>query len=260
MWDDDQRRVHAAAAERHRRRAVGRRREPPVDHGHAARLLHRGQPVGRVAADRSTRTARRWPRSRTTTTSARATSTASSTPSRAPTSSSSSGVPRRHGPEHRQPVTRRVAATGAEVLLLQTTGAFCTQGMADVEKGTWKPIVIMSGTCGSLSQFFQPLIDQGLTGEGTYLIQNFKDVNDPAYADDPIVKLYQETMQTAGPRPQADHLRHRLDLRLVHDRDPEGGGQLRGWAGPGQHHAGGPRHPRDEPVPDQGAARRRWTA
>ena len=49
----DQRRVHAAAAQRHRRGAVGRRREPPVDHGHAARLLHRGQPVGEVAGDRA---------------------------------------------------------------------------------------------------------------------------------------------------------------------------------------------------------------
>ena len=31
------------------------------------------------------------------------------------------------------------AATGADVLLLQTTGVYCTQGMADVEKGSWKP-------------------------------------------------------------------------------------------------------------------------
>ena len=67
------------------------------------------------------------------------------------------------------------------MLLLETSGAFCTQAMADVEKQTtWKPLVIMSATCGSLNQFFKPLIDQGLTGKDTYLIQNFKDVNDPA--------------------------------------------------------------------------------
>ena len=41
------------------------------------------------------------------------------------------------------------AATGADVLLLQTTGTYCTQGMADVEKGSWHPTVIMSATCGS---------------------------------------------------------------------------------------------------------------
>jgi len=90
------------------------------------------------------------------------------------------------------------AASGADTLLLQTSGAYCTQGMADVEKGSWKPTVIMSETCGSLNQFFQPLIDQGLTGEGTYFLQNFKDVNDPANADEPIVKAYVEQMKKEG--------------------------------------------------------------
>jgi len=90
------------------------------------------------------------------------------------------------------------AATNADVLLLQTSGAYCTQGMAAVEKGSWKPTVIMSETCGSLGQFFQPLIDQGLSGKDTYLLQNFLEVNDPANADKPIVKAYQEIMKTAG--------------------------------------------------------------
>jgi branched-chain amino acid transport system substrate-binding protein len=90
------------------------------------------------------------------------------------------------------------AATKADVLLLQTTGQYCTQGMAAVEKGSWKPTVIMSATCGSLGQFFAPLIDQGLTGKGTYIIQTYKDPNDPANADDPIVKVYKETATKQG--------------------------------------------------------------
>ena len=56
----------------------------------------------------------------------------------------------------------------------------------------------MSETCGSLNQFFKPLIDQGLTGNGTYLLQNFKDVNDPDAQSDPIVQLYQKTMTDQG--------------------------------------------------------------
>jgi ABC-type branched-subunit amino acid transport system substrate-binding protein len=90
------------------------------------------------------------------------------------------------------------AASGADVLLLETTGTFCTQGMAEVEKSTWKPIVIASGTCTSLTQFFQPLIDQGLTGKDTHEVQALKDVNDPKYADDPIVKLFHETVKAQG--------------------------------------------------------------
>lgn len=91
-----------------------------------------------------------------------------------------------------------LAATGADVLLIQTTGAFCTQAMAEIEKGDWKPIVIMSATCGSLTQFFKPLIDQGLTGGDTHIIQTFKDVNDVAFADDEFVKLFKETTAAQG--------------------------------------------------------------
>jgi hypothetical protein len=56
----------------------------------------------------------------------------------------------------------------------------------------------MSGTCASLSQFFQPLVDQGLTGAGTHIIQYVKDVNDVAFADDEYVKLLHETLQSQG--------------------------------------------------------------
>ena len=96
-----------------------------------------------------------------------------------------------------------LASSGADVLLLETSGAYCTQAMAAIEKQTtWKPLVIMSGTCASLNQFFKPLIDQGLTGKDTYLIQNFKDVNDPANQDDPIIKLYHDTLTAQGLDPK----------------------------------------------------------
>jgi branched-chain amino acid transport system substrate-binding protein len=90
------------------------------------------------------------------------------------------------------------AASGAEVLLLQTSGTYCTQGMADVEKGSWHPVVIMSGTCASKGQFFQPLIDQGLTGKDTYTILNLKDPLDPANGSDPFIKTYTDVMTKAG--------------------------------------------------------------
>jgi hypothetical protein len=53
-----------------------------------------------------------------------------------------------------------------------------------------------------LSQFFQPLIDQGLTGKDTYLIQTFKDVNDPQYANDAFVKKYHDVMTKQGLDPK----------------------------------------------------------
>ncbi len=92
-----------------------------------------------------------------------------------------------------------MAASKADIVLVETSGTFCTQAMAELEKNTtWDPIVIISSTCGSLSQFFQPLIDQGLTGQGVHLIQYVKDVNDEAFADDEFVKLFHETLTAQG--------------------------------------------------------------
>jgi branched-chain amino acid transport system substrate-binding protein len=96
-----------------------------------------------------------------------------------------------------------LAATNAQVLLLETTGAFCTQAMAEVEKQTtWHPLVIMSATCASLNQFFKPLIDQGLTGNGTYLIQSGIDVLDPINATNPLVALYNKVLPEQGLDPK----------------------------------------------------------
>ena len=96
-----------------------------------------------------------------------------------------------------------MAASKADVVLIETSGVFCTQAMSEIEKNTsWHPIVIMSGTCASLTQFFKPLIDQGLTGKDTFLVQNYKDPNDPANADDPIVKQFHDTMTAQGLDPK----------------------------------------------------------
>ena len=91
-----------------------------------------------------------------------------------------------------------IDATLPDVILLQTTAVFCTQAMAEIEKRQIKAKVMMSGTCGSLSQFFQPLIDQGLTGANTYILQYLKDVNDSEFKDDPFVKLFHATAKAQG--------------------------------------------------------------
>jgi len=91
-----------------------------------------------------------------------------------------------------------LASSNAEVLLIETTGAFCTQAMAEIDRGSWKPEVMMSAACASLSQFFQPLIDQGLTGDGTNILQYVKDPNDEAFADDPFVQFFHETVTAQG--------------------------------------------------------------
>ena len=91
-----------------------------------------------------------------------------------------------------------IEAALPDVILLQTTGTFCTQAMAEIEKRNFNGKVMMSGTCGSLSQFFKPLIDQRLTGKDTYILNYLKDINDAEWQDDSFVKLVKATLKAQG--------------------------------------------------------------
>ena len=91
-----------------------------------------------------------------------------------------------------------IEAKAPDVILIQTTAVFCTQSMAEIEKRALKAKVMMSSTCGSLSQFFKPLVDQGLTGKDTYIIQTYKDVNDALWQGDDFIKLFHEQAKAGG--------------------------------------------------------------
>jgi branched-chain amino acid transport system substrate-binding protein len=92
-----------------------------------------------------------------------------------------------------------LAATHADVLIIESAAAFCTQGLAAMERQTtWKPLIILSAACGSPSNIFQPLIDDGLTGNGVYFETYYKDVNDPAMQSDPAVIEYQKAVTAQG--------------------------------------------------------------
>ena len=97
----------------------------------------------------------------------------------------------------------------------------------------------MSATCASLSQFFQPLIDQGLTGAGTHIIQTFKDVNDVAFADDEFVKLYHETVTAQGLDSKQTTYATGWIFAWYMVEILRAGGHVRGRSRPRQHHARG---------------------
>jgi len=96
-----------------------------------------------------------------------------------------------------------LAASKADVLLIETAAAFCTQALAAMERQSdWKPLIILTGACGSPSNIFKPLIDQGLTGNGAYFETYYKDVNDPAMQSDPAVVEYQKAVTAQGLDPK----------------------------------------------------------
>ncbi|MEO5898642.1 MAG: ABC transporter substrate-binding protein, partial [Ilumatobacteraceae bacterium] len=94
-----------------------------------------------------------------------------------------------------------VSATKADALVLESSGTFCTQALASLERSNWRPIFLLPTACGATS-IFQPLIDQGLTGKGAYLVQTTTQVNDPSVADTPFVKAYNEFLPTVGLDPK----------------------------------------------------------
>lgn len=103
-----------------------------------------------------------------------------------------------------------LAASKADVFIAGTTGAFCTDAMRQVAQSGWKPLEIISETCASISQFFKPLNPTNPSdphpGEGALLVATTKDVNDAAYANDPNVKLFKDTMVKQGLDPKQSTL------------------------------------------------------
>ena len=86
-----------------------------------------------------------------------------------------------------------LAAAGAEVVLLGTSGASCPQSMAALDATTaYQPIIIMSYTCQSVPAYFKP-IDPA--GEGVIVATAAKEAGD---SDDPAVQESIAALEAAG--------------------------------------------------------------
>jgi ABC-type branched-subunit amino acid transport system substrate-binding protein len=81
----------------------------------------------------------------------------------------------------------KILASNPDVVLGETTGAFCPKLMAGLAAGGYKGITIISYTCASVASFFKP-VDPA--GNGVYLLLQQKDPSDPQFADDPAVVAY----------------------------------------------------------------------
>lgn len=89
-----------------------------------------------------------------------------------------------------------ILAANPDVVLGETTGAFCPKLMAGLAAGGYKGITIISYTCASVASFFKP-VDPA--GNGVYLLLQQKDPSDPQYADDPAVVEYKADIAKYAP-------------------------------------------------------------
>lgn len=85
-----------------------------------------------------------------------------------------------------------LSATGADALVLGTTGVPCSQSMAAVDASSWQPLTYIHGGCQSIATYFTP-VDPA--GEGVIVAQTQKDVS---IQGDPAIEKAKEVLEAAG--------------------------------------------------------------
>ena len=88
-----------------------------------------------------------------------------------------------------------ILAANPDVVLGETTGAFCPKLMAGLAAGGYKGITIVSATCASVASFFKP-VDPA--GNGVYVLGQQKDPSDPQFANDPAMTAYKADVAKYG--------------------------------------------------------------
>jgi branched-chain amino acid transport system substrate-binding protein len=85
-----------------------------------------------------------------------------------------------------------LVASGADVLVAGTSGAYCPQAVASVAGSDWRPRFYMSYTCNNLASFIEPVKDAAVAladdDAAIHMANNNKVCGDPRYEDDPIIQ------------------------------------------------------------------------
>ena len=93
-----------------------------------------------------------------------------------------------------------LAASGADVLVIASTGAFCPQSVAAAAVLEWDPLILVANGCQSIALFWNPI---GPLANGIRMINTQKDVSDSSLADDEWVQWVRGSLEGAGVDPEA---------------------------------------------------------
>ena len=92
--------------------------------------------------------------------------------------------------------------SGANVFFQASTSKPAAQAIRRIADVNWRPAHFLSSTAGSIANTFGPAgYDKSI---GIISVAYIKDINDPAYADAPDVKLYLDFMKTRIPEGAVD--------------------------------------------------------
>jgi ABC-type branched-subunit amino acid transport system substrate-binding protein len=98
------------------------------------------------------------------------------------------------------------AATKADVVLLNTAGTFCIQGLEGIEKSDWKPRIISSNACAQISTTYAPLLEAGATGNDSEVIRYYYAPSDPDVGDKAFAQFMEGEMKKQGLDPNDGQL------------------------------------------------------
>ncbi len=95
-----------------------------------------------------------------------------------------------------------MAASGADVAILATSGAFCPRGVLGIGQiTTWEPLILVSNGCQRIATFWVPI---GPFANGIRLVNTQKDLSDAALADDEWVQFVRGALESQGVDPDAE--------------------------------------------------------
>lgn len=90
------------------------------------------------------------------------------------------------------------AATNAQVAVIEDAGTFCTEGIGEIQKSSWKPQVIVGNACAQISTTFAPLEKQGLTGNGTHVVRYYYAPTTADNANKKFATLEEKQLKAGG--------------------------------------------------------------
>ena len=95
-----------------------------------------------------------------------------------------------------------MAASGADVAVLATTGSFCPFSVLEISNiSSWDPLILVTNGCQRIALFWAPF---GQIPNGIRMVNTQKDVSDASLADDEWVQFVRGALESQGVDPDAE--------------------------------------------------------
>lgn len=94
-----------------------------------------------------------------------------------------------------------MAASGADVAILATSGRPCPVGVLTIGQTSWEPLIYVTNGCQRIATFWLPI---GPFANGIRLVNTQKDLSDVSLADDEWVQFVRSSLEGQGVDPDAE--------------------------------------------------------